>query len=139
MAYSVLNRPLDADPILSRFWKFVDARRSRSLNSLLGWCINLRNVTIVAVSADPRYGPMYNFGMADVIYRSLLANGYPKETGYVLAFAVSGIGLVVAALAACLIPTRGTEDVVRGESHPGLTAEGEAIVGAIAYVPEEPA
>ena len=81
MAYSVLNRPLDADPILSRFWKFVDARRSRSLNSLLGWCINLRNVTIVAVSADPRYGPMYNFGMADVIYRSLLANGYPKGSG----------------------------------------------------------
>ncbi len=56
-----------------------------------------------------------------------------------LAFAVSGIGLVVAALAACLIPTRGDEKVVRGESHPGLTAEGEAIVGAIAYVPEEPA
>jgi hypothetical protein len=74
-----------------------------------------------------------------LVVSQLLANGYPKETGYVLAFAVSGIGLVVAALAACLIPTRGTEAVVRGESHPGLTAEGEAIVGAIAYVPEEPA
>ncbi len=81
MAYSVLNRPLEDDPILSRFWKLVDARRSRGLNSLLGWFINIRNVTIVAVSADPRYGPMYNFGMADVIYRSLIANGYPKGSG----------------------------------------------------------
>ena len=74
-----------------------------------------------------------------LVVSQLLSNGYPKESGYVLAFAVSGIGLVVAALAACLIPTRGTEAVVRGESHPGLTAEGEAIVGAIAYVPEKPA
>lgn len=81
MAYSVLNRPLEDDPILSRFWKFVEGRRARSLSSLLGWFVNIRNVTIVAVSADPRYGPMYNFGMADVIYRSLVANGYPKRSG----------------------------------------------------------
>ena len=81
MAYSVLNKPLEDDPILSLFWKFVDASRSRAANSLLGWFINLRNVTIVAVSADPRYGPMYNFGMADVIYRSLIANGYRKGSG----------------------------------------------------------
>lgn len=81
MAYSVLNRPLEDDPILSLFWKVVDASRIARANSLLGWFVNLRNVTIVAVSADPRYGPMYNFGMADVIYRSLLANGYPKRSG----------------------------------------------------------
>mgnify|MGYP001380129367 CR=1 FL=1 len=81
MAYSVLNKPLEDDPLLSRFWRIVDASRSRSVNSLLGWFINVRNVTIVAVSADLRYGPMYNFGMADVIYRSLIANGYPKRSG----------------------------------------------------------
>ncbi len=72
-----------------------------------------------------------------LVVSELLPSGYPKESGYVLAFAASGIGLVVAALAACLIPTRGTESVVRGEAHPGLVAEGEAIVGAIAYVPDE--
>ncbi len=74
-----------------------------------------------------------------LVVSQVLPDGFPKESGYVLAFAVSGIGLVVAAAAACLIPTRGGETVVRGESHPGLTAEGEAIVGAIAYVPEQPA
>jgi hypothetical protein len=81
MCYSVLNKPLEDDPILSRFWKMVDASRSKHMNSLLGMLINLRNVTIVAVSADPRYGPMYNFGIADVIYRSLIVNGYPKKSG----------------------------------------------------------
>ena len=58
-----------------------------------------------------------------LVVSQLLSNGYPKESGYVLAFAVSGIGLVVAALAACLIPTRGTEAVVRGES-PSRTHRG---------------
>ena len=43
--------------------------------------INLRNVMIVAVSADPRYGPMYNFGIAYVMYKSLVANGYQPDEG----------------------------------------------------------
>ena len=81
MAYSVLNKPLEDDPILSLFWKLVDASRSKKLTSLFGSFINLRNVTIVAVSADPRYGAMYNFGIADVIYRALIANGYRKNGG----------------------------------------------------------
>jgi hypothetical protein len=81
MAYSVLNKPLDEDPILSRMWKFIEQSRSRNLNSILGMVINLRNVLIVAVSADPRYGPMYNFGMARVMYKALIANGYKKKSG----------------------------------------------------------
>jgi hypothetical protein len=81
MAYSVLNKPLDDDPVFSRFWKLVEASRARNLDSLLGMIINLRNVLIVAVSADPRYGPMYNFGIARVMYKSLMANGYKKNSG----------------------------------------------------------
>ena len=62
-------------------WKFIEQSRSRNLNSILGMIINLRNVLIVAVSADPRYGPMYNFGIARVMYKSLIANGYKKKSG----------------------------------------------------------
>lgn len=79
MAYSVINRPLDDDPLWSRLWKFIDSERFRGSGlpaAVLGMIVNLRNVLIVAVSADPRYGPMYNFGVAYVMYRSLLANGY---------------------------------------------------------------
>jgi hypothetical protein len=89
MVYSVMNRPLEDDPIWSRMWSFLDAARpggSRGagnsfLRNLLGMVINLRNVMIVAVSADPRYGPMYNFGVAYVMYKSLLANGYRLKGG----------------------------------------------------------
>lgn len=89
MVYSVMNRPLDEDPLWSRLWKFVDWQRpggtGRKENTfarnMLGMIINLRNVIIVAVSADPRYGPMYNFGIAYVMYRSLLANGYRRNAG----------------------------------------------------------
>ncbi len=103
MAYSVLNKPLEDDPLLSWFWKLVDARRSRNLSSLLGMFVNLRNVTIVAVSADPRYGPMYNFGIADVIYRALIANGYAKRSGVpVTLIGYSGGGQMACGAAAFL-------------------------------------
>lgn len=76
MAYSVMNRPLDDDPLWSRFWQFIDRLRFKNVDSILGMVVNLRNVLIVAVSSDPRYGPMYNFGIAQVMYRSLIHHGY---------------------------------------------------------------
>jgi MFS family permease len=72
-----------------------------------------------------------------LVISTLLPNGYPKEEGYILAFVVSGAGLVVAALVALLIPGRAAESVVRRERHPGLTAEAEAVVGAFAVGPED--
>ena len=114
---------------------------------------SMANLIIEAVPADQTgvatgmntnfrsVGAALGAGIAtSLVISEIMPNGYPKESGYVAAFVVSGIGLVVAALAACLIPSRtGASSVVRGESHPALTAEAEAIVGAIAYVPEEPA
>jgi hypothetical protein len=67
----------------------------------------------------------------------LTPGGLPKERGYLLAFAVSGLALVVAALAALTIPRRSDPSVVERERHPALTAEGEVIVGAIAFGPED--
>ena len=82
MVYSAMNRPLEDDPIFSRFWKVIDALRlSKTAASLLGMFINLRNVMIVGVSADSRYGPMYNFGIAQVMFRSLVAHGYRPGSG----------------------------------------------------------
>ena len=86
MVYSVMNRPLEDDPLWSWLWSFVDAARftgtgASAARALLGMIVNLRNVLIVAVSADARYGPMYNFGVAYVMYRSLLANGYRLGSG----------------------------------------------------------
>ncbi len=81
MCYSVVNRPLEDDPIFSAAWTFIDALRFKKIDPMLGMIVNLRNVTIVAVSADSRYGPMYNFGIAQVMVKSLLSNGYRLNSG----------------------------------------------------------
>jgi hypothetical protein len=95
MCYSVMNRPLEDDPIFSWLWSYVDrerfsevgtARGARAFagsiaRAFLGMLVNLRNVTIVGVSADPRYGPIYNFGITQVMVKSLLADGYRPNSG----------------------------------------------------------
>jgi MFS family permease len=93
-----------------------------------GMNTNIRNI-----------GAALGSGIAtSLIISSLQPDGYPKEEGYVLAFIVSGAGLVVAALVALLIPGRADPAAARlHEPHPALTAEAEAIVGAIAVGPED--
>ncbi len=81
MAYSVLNRPLDDDPMYARFWSWVEVLRGRAKTAILGMFINIRNVMIVAVSADGRYGPLYNLGIAQVVYNALLQRGYQPQSG----------------------------------------------------------
>ncbi len=86
MSYSVMNRPLEDDPLFAWLWKYIDAERfggpgGAGARSALGMVVNLRNMLIVAVSADPRYGPMYNFGIAQIVVKSLVANGYTPRSG----------------------------------------------------------
>ncbi|MBV8597091.1 MAG: CAAX protease [Candidatus Eremiobacteraeota bacterium] len=81
MVYSVFNRPLDDDPLFSGLWKFIDATRIAKPESILGLLINLRNIVIVGVSTDPRYGPMYNYGIASLLHGGLIANGYVPGSG----------------------------------------------------------
>ena len=81
MPYSVVNQPLTESRWLGQFWRWVDRLRIRHPQALLGAVINLRNILVVAVSADQRYGPIYNQGMAQVITDSLLANGYVPASG----------------------------------------------------------
>jgi predicted Abi (CAAX) family protease len=101
MTYSVINRPLDDDPILSWFWSFIDRARFANPASLLGFIVNLRNVLIVAVSADTRYGPIYNYGIAQLVTDALMANGYRRGSGVPVTFiGYSGGGQMSAASAA---------------------------------------
>jgi predicted Abi (CAAX) family protease len=76
MPYSVLNRTLVEDRPLSVFWQLVNWLRSKRLFKALGVLINIRNLLVVLVSADKRYGPVYNRGMAQLIYNSLVDAGY---------------------------------------------------------------
>jgi hypothetical protein len=75
-AYSVRENPLAGRQLVDFVWR--SARRRQS--AVLGAIIQLRNILQVAVSADPRYGPIYNLGLAESIGNRLLARGYPMRT-----------------------------------------------------------
>ncbi|MFB2935737.1 CAAX protease [Aerosakkonemataceae cyanobacterium BLCC-F154] len=81
MMYSVLNKPLDEDRPLAFIWRLADKMRWSNPAALLGLMLNLRNVLIVAVSADRRYGPIYNQGIAQVLYNGLIKEGYQPGSG----------------------------------------------------------
>lgn len=80
--YSVSNNPLSGERYFARTWKWVDERR-RKLKSLINFynfLIVSRNLFQVAVSADPRYGPLYNVGVAREMVQSLVEHGYPPDS-----------------------------------------------------------
>ncbi|HEY9752017.1 MAG TPA: hypothetical protein V6C46_03645, partial [Coleofasciculaceae cyanobacterium] len=81
MMYSVLNKPLDENRPLAFLWRRADKVRWANPAALLGILVNLRNVLIVAVSSDKRYGPIYNQGIAQVIFDGLIARGYQPDSG----------------------------------------------------------
>lgn len=76
MPYSVRNKPLTGNRPLAILWRWANRLQVKNPASILGFFVNLRNVLVVAVSADQRYGQIYNFGIAKVIYKSLLEKGY---------------------------------------------------------------
>ncbi|MBV9390056.1 MAG: hypothetical protein JOZ78_26835 [Chroococcidiopsidaceae cyanobacterium CP_BM_ER_R8_30] len=81
MLYSVFNRPLVEGRPLAWVWRLADKMRWENPTALLGFMVNLRNAWIVAVSADKRYGPIYNQGIAQVLYNGLLERGYQPGSG----------------------------------------------------------
>ncbi|GAB4474530.1 MAG: hypothetical protein OHK0037_35460 [Elainellaceae cyanobacterium] len=85
MSYSVINRSLTERRMLAFFWRLVDRLQMSPsggvLGLLLSFLINLRNVIVVGVTADQRYGPIYGQGTAQVIFNSLMNYGYRPNSG----------------------------------------------------------
>lgn len=82
-AYSFANVGMTSEGNLAWFWAWLNNVRlnKRSPIRRIGRLINLRNVLHVAVSADRRYGPMYNYGVAEMIIQGLLRHGYVLGSG----------------------------------------------------------
>ena len=79
--YSVNNNPLTGERALSPLWRKIRAAQIKNPDSLLALIfLNIRNMLQVAVSADPRYGPIYSLGVAHEIARSLARHGYRLGT-----------------------------------------------------------
>ena len=100
MMYSVFNQPLDRDRPLAWVWRLANAMRWENPTALLGMMLNLRNVLIVAVSADRRYGPIYNQGIAQVLYNGLVKQGYQPQEGVPITLIGYSGGAQMAAAAA---------------------------------------
>jgi hypothetical protein len=79
--YSVTNTALTGDRPFAGFWRWMAAQREAHPRSPVFKLSSLRNTFEVLVSADSRYGPIYNLGMAKEILLGLMRHGYRVERG----------------------------------------------------------
>lgn len=63
------------------FWARLRRVRRKAPLLPVHYIINLRNAMQMFVSADKRYGPAYNFGIAEQIWQSLSRAGYHPDSG----------------------------------------------------------
>ncbi|BAZ08487.1 hypothetical protein NIES4071_02920 [Calothrix sp. NIES-4071] len=100
MPYSVRNKPLTQNRPLALLWRLADQFRFKNPASLLGYLVNIRNILVVAVSADKRYGLIYNLGIAQVMYQALIRHGYQLDSRVpITLIGYSGGGQMAAAAA----------------------------------------
>lgn len=79
--FSVTNNPLNGERQFAWLWDWIHRSRLQGRPGVLSAFIFVRNLFQVGVSADPRYGPIYNVGVGHEIARSLFRHGYPLEGG----------------------------------------------------------
>lgn len=78
--YSPAGLPLLAAPrFFDRLWRRIQRFKLEGRSTMLSTLINMRNVFQVMISADHRYGPIYNRGAALVIEDALLRAGYNRD------------------------------------------------------------
>ena len=90
--YSVNNLALTGQPFFARLWRL--ALRSKLHGPhIIGYLINVRNLWQVLISADKRYGPMFNQAAAEVLLDGLLRYDYSPESGqpvYLIGYSGAG-------------------------------------------------
>ena len=79
--YSVTNTGLTVQPVFAGVWRRIERMRRKNPDSAPAMVVNLRNAFQLFVSADRRYGPIYNLGVANEIMRGLMRHGYRPGNG----------------------------------------------------------
>lgn len=100
--FSVDNLSMTSQRRLGWFWSWVNDVRLRKDSPLkrVGLLINLRNILHISVSADSRYGPVYNYSVAEMTLQSLVRHGYVPGSGVPVALlGFSGGGQIALAIA----------------------------------------
>jgi hypothetical protein len=102
--YAMNNNGLTGQRFFTWLWRWIKKLNLEG-RKLLTNLINIRNLFQVAVSADRRYGPIYNYGTAEVIRDGLLRQGYHISSGIpVTLIGYSGGGQISLGAAAYLQP-----------------------------------
>jgi hypothetical protein len=111
--YSVTNRALTGQRAFAIVWRWALRGKlgQRRLGQAAGFVINARNLWQVLVSADRRYGPMYNRGTAALVVRALRRRGYAGG-GRVVLIGFSGGGQIALGAAPFLKEATRAEVVV---------------------------
>lgn len=97
---------LAAPRFFDRLWRWIQKIKLEGRQTVLGVLINLRNVFQVMISADHRYGPIYNQGAARVIEASLIKAGYRPGGGALVAIVGYSGGAQIAVGAAAFLHSR---------------------------------
>lgn len=93
--YGVMPIGQGGERAVSRLWDWVERVRAKNPDARPTWLVNVRNMLQVAVSADNRYGPIYDLGVAKEILASLLRHGYVLGSGTpITLFGYSGGGQI---------------------------------------------
>jgi hypothetical protein len=90
--YSVNNLALTGQPFFARIWRWAFRRKLHG-PQLAGYLINLRNIWQVMISADKRYGPMFNQAVAQIFLHTLVRYNYDamsEKPVYVIGYSGGG-------------------------------------------------
>jgi hypothetical protein len=79
--FSVSNNPLNAEGLFRGMWTWIHKQQLANPMHASTFLICARNALQVAVSGDPRYGPLNNYGVAREVAISLVRRGYPVGSG----------------------------------------------------------
>ncbi len=107
--YSAANESLGGKRILAPLWNFAD--RAQGWLAISNVVIKIRNLWRFAISADPRYGPIYNQGIATAIIERMNAQQPIPEKPQIILLGTSG-GVQVALGAADYLQRRLEANIV---------------------------
>jgi hypothetical protein len=105
--FSAQNESMTSERRLGWFWSWINTQRLRKGRlRLAGDLILIRNILYTGLSADRRYGPVYNYSVARLILQSLVRQGYRPGSGTPLTLlGYSGGGQIALATAGYLKTT----------------------------------
>jgi hypothetical protein len=102
---SVTNLGLTGERVTAGIWRRIEKMRLKNPDAAVAFLVNGRNLIQMSISADTRYGPIYNLGVARELLAGLLRHGYPLGSGAPVTLVSWSGGAQIAVGAAWYLPS----------------------------------